>query len=201
MNIDQAVAAAAATPGPDVRQGRAIAHGVHKTRSTPDQESAYGTLRLPALSTLRLPDLVLYAHLLHVCSDERDQARLPRSVGRAVSDIAAGAMRPAHRALETPGRAGDQHGTDPIWRDAAGYETAAGIDRALQRAARALTDVALGADARVPIVIEQARRATVALTRATAATATDPMLVPEQLATGLGQPLAVYLIATEADAA
>jgi hypothetical protein len=190
MNIDQAVAAAAATPRPDVGRAyrRAIALGIHNTRCTPEQESAYGTLRLLTLTTLRLPDLMLYAHLLHVYSDAHDEARLPRPVVRAVSDIAAGALRLAHRALETHGRA-------------VHYETAAWIDRALQRTARALTDVALDADTRVPIVIEQARRATIALTRATAATAHDPMLVPEQLAVGLGQLLAVYLIATEAAAA
>jgi len=50
-------------------------------------------------------------------------------------------------------------------------------------------------------VIKQARRATIALTRATAATANDLMLVPGQLAAGLRRLLAVCLIATEMAAA
>ena len=50
----------------------------------------------------------------------------------------------------------------------------------------------------MPLVIEQARRAAIALRRATAATASDPIRVAEQLAAGLGQLLAVYLIASEA---
>ena len=90
-----------------------------------------------------------------------------------------------HRALETHGHA-------------VHYDTAAWIDQVIQHAGRELDDVALDDDAPVPIVIEQARRATIALTRATAATADDPMLVPEQVAAGLAHLLVVYLIATEA---
>jgi hypothetical protein len=187
MNIDQAVAAAAATRAPEVRRAyrRAVAHGIHNTQCTPEQESAYGTLRLLTLTTLRLPDLVLYAHLLHVYGDENDEGRLPRPVVRGVSDVAAGALRLAHRALETHGHAVQ-------------YDTAVWVDRVIEHAGRELDDVALDDDAPVPIVIEQVRRATIALTRATAATADDPMLVPEQVAAGLAHLLAVYLIATEA---
>jgi hypothetical protein len=187
MNIDQAVAAAAATRAPEVRRAyrRAVAHGIHNTHCTPEQESAYGTLRLLTLTTLRLPDLVLYAHLLHVYGDENDEGRLPRPVVRGVSDVAAGALRLAHRALETHGHAVQ-------------YDTAVWVDRVIEHAGRELDDVALDDEAPVPIVIEQVRRATIALTRATAATADDPMLVPEQVAAGLAHLLAVYLIATEA---
>ena len=48
------------------------------------------------------------------------------------------------------------------------------------------------------MALEETRSATVALTRATAATAGDRMLVPEQLADGLGHLLAIYLIARAA---
>jgi hypothetical protein len=44
------------------------------------------------------------------------------------------------------------------------------------------------------VALEEARSAAVALTRATAATAGDRMLVPEQVANGLGHLLAIYLI-------
>jgi hypothetical protein len=51
-------------------------------------------------------------------------------------------------------------------------------------------------DVEVPVLLDQARRGAIALTRAAAATADDPMLVPEELAYGLGHLLAIYLIAT-----
>jgi hypothetical protein len=45
--------------------------------------------------------------------------------------------------------------------------------------------------------LEQARLATLALTRATAATAHEPMLVPGLIADALGRLLVIYLIAVE----
>ena len=48
-----------------------------------------------------------------------------------------------------------------------------------------------------PRVIEQARRATIAPTGSTVATALDPVLLPEQFATGVGQLLDVQPIAAE----
>jgi len=49
-------------------------------------------------------------------------------------------------------------------------------------------------------VIARARRAAIALTCSTLATARDPMLVPGRFATGVGQLLGVFLIAAEAAA-
>jgi hypothetical protein len=49
----------------------------------------------------------------------------------------------------------------------------------------------------LPVALEQARLATLALTRATASTATEPMLVPGQIADALAHLLAIYLIAVE----
>ena len=187
MNLQRAVAAAAATRGTQAGRvyQRAIAHGAHNTQCTAEQERAYGTLRLLTLATLRLPDLMLYAHLLHVHGDEHDGRRPPRPVVRALSDVASGALRLAHRALETHAHA-------------VHYEAAGWVEWVVRHAGRELDVVALGDGAAAPILIEQARRATIALTRATAATASDPMLVPEQIAAGLGHLLAVYLVATEA---
>lgn len=184
MNLQRAVAAAAATRGTQAGRvyQRAIADGAHNTQCTAEQERAYGTLRL---LTLRLPDLVLYAHLLHVHGDEHDGRRLPCPVVRALSDVASGALRLAHRALETHARA--------VHDEAAGW-----VEWVVRHAGRELDVVALGDGAAAPILIEQARRATIALTRATAATASDPMRAPEQIAGGLGHLLAVYLVATEA---
>jgi hypothetical protein len=47
----------------------------------------------------------------------------------------------------------------------------------------------------MPVLIEQVRLATLALTRAAVATAEDRMLVPDQLAKTLGHLLVVYVIA------
>jgi hypothetical protein len=190
MNIDQAVAADAATPRADVVRAyrRAIAPGIFDPWRAPEEDSADGVLRLLTVTTLRLADLMYYAHLLHVYSDERDECRLARALARGVGDATAGALRLAHRALETHGRA-------------VGYETAAWIERALEHAVRALTDVEPDAGLPVPIVLDQARRAMLALSLASTATADNAMFMAGQLATGLGHLLAVYLIATEAAAA
>jgi len=47
------------------------------------------------------------------------------------------------------------------------------------------------------VALEQARLATLALTRATASTANEPMLVPGQIADALGHLLVIYMIAVE----
>jgi hypothetical protein len=49
----------------------------------------------------------------------------------------------------------------------------------------------------LPVALEQARLATLALTRATASTANEPMLVPGQIADALGHLFVIYLIAVE----
>lgn len=183
MSMRRAVAAAAATSRPELRrvyQG-AVAHGAHNTQCSTEQESAYGTLRLLTLTTLRLPDLLLYAHLLHVYDEDGDGADVPPAVVQGESDIAAGALRLA-RALETHAYA-------------VHYDTAAWVEWVVGHAGRDLDQVTPGNDAGMPILIEQARRATIALTRATAASGNDPMLVPEQIAVGLAHLLAMYLVA------
>ena len=170
---------------------RAIAQGAANTQCTAREERAYGALRLLTLATLRLPDLALYAHLAHVCDDEVAERNVQESPGaslvvlRAVSDISAGALRLAHRALESHGHELDC--TVSAWVTPA-------IDHAGERldAAPAEHEFVVG------VTLELARLATSALTRATAATAEDPMLVPDQIADALGLLLAVYLIASEA---
>jgi hypothetical protein len=49
----------------------------------------------------------------------------------------------------------------------------------------------------LPVMLDQARLARLALTRATASTASDPMLVPGQIANALAHLLAICLIAVE----
>jgi len=182
MNMNRAVVTAAAADESQLRRAysAAVAHGSRNTQCSASEERGYGTLRLLTLATLRLPDLSLYAHVLQVFDEDPDVERVPPVVVGAVRTISSGALRLAHRALETHARN-------------VGYETGVWVDRALEQAGAWLC---CEVDVEVPVLLDQARRATIALTRATAATADDRMLVPEELANGLGHLLAIYLIAT-----
>jgi len=186
MDVHRAVEAAAATSQPEMRCAYrgATEQGATNTGCTPDRERAYGALRLLTLATLRLPDLVLYAALTEVYDDEPAAGRVRRGVVGAVGDVAAGALRLTHRALEVHGQS--LHYAISVW-----------IDRALERAGSELDQHARDGECDVPVAVEQGRLATIALTRATVATACDPMLVPTA-ANGLGHLLAVYLIAIAA---
>jgi hypothetical protein len=186
MNISQAVAIADAADDAKLRRAyvAAIARGANNTLCTAEQEREYGTLRLLTLASLRLPDLVLYAHLLEGFADDPEVERVPPVVVNAVCGVAAGALRLAHRALET-------HGRD------VGYETGAWIDGALVQAGVELARHAGEIEEpEVSVVLDQSRLAAIALARATASTAGDRMRVPEEIARGLVHLLAVYLIAT-----
>jgi len=99
----------------------AVSHGADSTWCAAAQERGYGTLRLLTLATLRLPDLFLYTHVAQTFSEDPEVARVPRVVVDAVRVIAAGALRLAHRALET-------HASE------VGYGTGAWVDRALKQA-------------------------------------------------------------------
>jgi hypothetical protein len=185
MNISQAVATAAAADDAKLRRAyaAAIVRGANDTLCTAEQEREYGTLRLLTLASLRLPDLFLYSHLLEGFADDPEIERVPPVVVNAVRAVAAGAVRLAHRALET-------HGRD------VGYETGAWIDAALEYAGVELARNTGEIEPEVSVVLDQSRLAAICLARATASTAGDPMRVPEQIAHGLSHLLAVYLIAT-----
>ena len=182
MDLNQAVAVAAAANEPELRRAYAagVARGATNTQCTAEEERTYGTLRLLTLATLRLPDLFLYAHIVEVLATEADQERIPAVAVEAISTSVTGGLRLAHRALET-------HARD------VGYEVDAWIDRAVEHAG-ALLGSQVDADA--PMLLDQTRLAAIALTRATAATADDRMLVPDEVANGLAHLLAVYLVAT-----
>ncbi|MGH2886006.1 MAG: hypothetical protein ACRDPA_25475, partial [Solirubrobacteraceae bacterium] len=92
----------------------AVAHASN-TACRPDEERLHGTLRLMTLAILHLPDLAMIAQLMH--TDDED-----RVVMRVACDVAGGALRLAHPALQT-------HGRD------VGYEIGAWIDDALSTAA------------------------------------------------------------------
>ena len=179
MSINRAVAIAAAADQTELRSlyERAVSHGAANTLCTPEEERAYGTLRLLTLATLRLPDLYLYAHLLEALDEDPTIEPVPPLVTSRLCEIAAGALRLAHRALET-------HAHE------LGYETGAWVVRALERARTELCgDPEL-------VLVDQARRCAIALTRAIAATAGEAMLVPGELADGLARLLVLYVIAT-----
>jgi hypothetical protein len=92
-------------------------------------------------------------------------------------------MRLAHRALEV-------HALE-LW-----YCAQAWVERALDAAGEALQG-SEEIDGSLPVALDQARLAAIALTRATASTANDPTLVPAQIADALRHLLAIYLIGGE----
>jgi hypothetical protein len=168
---------------------RAVVEGAVNTQCSADQERGYGTLRLLTLATLRLPDLALYAHWAQVCDGRGDggAGRVSLVVLGAVGDVACGALRLAHRALERHCR---ERGDEPdAW-----------VTRAIDHTSQQLRqqpDRQVGAY-EVGVTLGLVRVAMVSLARATAATADDPRLVAEQLVDGLGDLFAVYLIARQA---
>ena len=127
MSVNRAVAIAAATDETGLRSSyeRAVSHGAANTLCTPEEESAHGTLRLLTLATLRLPDLYLYGYLLEAVDEDPSVEPVPPIVAWRLGEIAAGALRLAHRALEThahdlgyePGRVG-RAGAGARWRAA-----------------------------------------------------------------------------------
>jgi hypothetical protein len=143
------------------------------------EERGYGTLRLLTLAVLRLPDLVPYAHVAQACREDPEVERVPPVVVDAVRVIAAGTLRRVHRALET-------HASD------VGYEPDVWVDRAIEQPGARL---GRGVKGDVPELLDEARRAAIALTRATAARADERMLLPAELADGLAHLLTVYVAA------
>ena len=182
MSVNRAVAIAAAADRNELRSlyGQAVSHGAANTLCTPEEERAYGTLRLLTLATLRLPDLYLHAHLLDALDEDPAVEPVPPIVTSQLGGIAAGALRLAHRALETHA-------------DELGYARGAWVERALERARVQLCgDLA----SREWPLVDEARRCAIALTRAIAATAGEAMLVPGELVDALARLLVLYLIAT-----
>ena len=141
-------------------------------------------LRLLTLATLRLPDVALYGELLHCHAAEQRACCL---VAKTLIGASSGPVRLAHRALKM--HAGELGYRAEAWVqhavDGAGHEPSGRTER----------------EGDLPVALEQARLATLALTRATASTAKEPMLVPGQIADALSHLLVISLIAVEVAAA
>ena len=182
MSVNRAVAIAATIDETGLRSSyeRAVSHGAANTLCTPDEEREDGTLRLLTLATLRLPDLYLYGYVLEAVDEDRSVEPVPPIVAWRLGEIAAGALRLAHHALET-------HAHE------LGYEPGVWVERALEHARVQLSG---DLEREVRPLVGQARRCAIALTRAIAATAAEAMLVPGELADGLACLLGLYLIAT-----
>jgi hypothetical protein len=104
-------------------------------------------------------------------------------VAQSLIGASSGAMRLAHRALE-------MHASEVDYR----------ADAWVARAVDGTGDELCGPvcdDEALPVVLDRARLATLALTRATASTAYEPMLVPGQIADALAHLLVIYVIAVE----
>jgi len=181
MDMTEAVARAAAADEARLRRAYAagVAHGSVSTRCTAEEERTYSPLRLLTLAMLHLPDLAVCAYVLDVIVEEYELDRVREVLVEEVGATAAGALRLAHRALETHART-------------VGYGTGVWLERVLDYASASLCGQT---DPEAPVLLERARGAAVALTAATAATADDRMRVPEELAHGLADLLVVYLIA------
>jgi hypothetical protein len=104
-------------------------------------------------------------------------------VAQTLIGTSSGAMRLAHRALE-------MHALE------IGYRADAWVARAVDGTGDELCGT-VADDEALPVALDQARLATLALTRATASTAYEPMLVPGQIADALGHLFVIYLIAVE----
>jgi hypothetical protein len=190
VNLQRAVLVAGAASDAQLRESylRAVLEGAATTQCTVREERCCGTVRLLALAALRLPDLTLYAHWAQVCDDSCD-ARARRVVLRAVADLACGALRLVHRALERHCHDLDE-GSAAAW-----------VTRAIDHARERLHEHPGHRDFdthEVGVALGLARLAMLSLTRAIAATIDDQRLVCEQLAEGLGHLFAVYLIARQA---
>jgi hypothetical protein len=160
--------------------GRAVAFGVANTQCSSERERQFGALRLLTLATLRLPDVALYGELLHYYASERGACGL---VAQTLIGASSGAIRLAHRALE-------MHALE------FGYRADAWVEHAVDGAGDKLSG-SVADEPGLPVALDQARLATLALTRATASTANEPILVPGQIAAALGHLLVIYLIAVE----
>ena len=182
MSVNRAVVIAAAADQTELRSSyeRAVSHGAANTLCTPGEERAHGTLRLLTLATLRLPDLYLCGYLLEALEENSSVEPVPPTVTSRFGEITAGALRLAHRALES-------HAYE------LGYDPRAWVERALERAHAQLSG---DLEREERPLIDQARWCSIALTRAIAATAVEAMLVPGELADGLARLLALYVIAT-----
>ena len=102
----EAVARAAAADEARLRRAYAagVAHGAAITRCTAEEERTYSPLRLLTLAALHLPDLALYAYLLDLMDEDDELDQVRAMLAREVGATAAGALRLAHRVLETHAR-------------------------------------------------------------------------------------------------
>ena len=180
-----ALAASASADEVEYAYWAAIAEGRANTRCDAVGERAYGPLRLLALAGLRTPELALHAQLLGL----GDLHELDSLVLDAGCLFAAGTVRLLHRALEAHAAA-------------VGYSHLAWITHALARARRALNGLAFASiEGNATAIQDQLRVGARALSRAVAATAEDPMQVPDQIASALAHLLTVYLVASGAEPA
>ena len=159
----------------------AVAHGQASTLCAAEHERSEPTLGLLASAVARLPDLLLYAHLAQAADEPGGDGRVPEMVREMLLGVCAGTLRLAHRALEVHALTVE-------------FAVSAWVDRGVECAGRQLA-------AEQPddglVLVDAARQAAMALTGAIAATVEDAALVCEQLATGVGQLLATYVITSE----
>jgi hypothetical protein len=185
-DLQGAIAVAAGADVDEIERAywSAVAEGVVNTRCRAEREREHGPLRLLTLALLRLPDLIVQAHLLDVGAGESED--ILDVVLQGVCDTSAGALRLSHRALEAHA-------------DAVRYDPDAWVKHALERARAALVAIEpTWIEGTAAIAQGQARRTAIALTRGAAATADDGVAVPDEIASALAHLLTLFMIASEA---
>ena len=178
--IHEAVASAAAVGNDELRRmyWLAVAHGGAITLCGADQERSERAVGLLALAAVRLPDLILYAHLAEAADEDDGPVALAEEVCEPLLSICSATLRLTHRALEALAL---QLWFDmPVW-----------VERSVEQAEAQLS---AEADTQMPVLVDQARQAALALTAAIAAIDNDHILVCEQITTSLGHLLGLYVI-------
>jgi hypothetical protein len=186
---------------------RALALGVAERQCRrADARPGPRVLRLLAFAGVRLPEVTLYAELLH--ADAGAQA-VVYQLAPALLGVTAGAMELADRGLQAHAR---EFGYRvDVWLeravDGAGDELLMRSPR-MEALMEEVGDVCVDGcwddlpedgwfAPRPPLVVDQAQLATVALARAMAASVSDPVRVPGEIAEAIAHLLAIYLVALE----
>lgn len=180
--MEEAIAKATTVTLAELRRAyaAAIAHGQTSTLSAPEQERSAAALGLLACTAMRLPDLLLYAHLVQAFDEDADRDRIPECVAETLLGICAGTLRLAHRALQ-------------VHAQTVGFCMQAWVDRGLEGAERRLS---AGMVAEPAALIDEARQAALAVTGAIAVVGVDRMRVCEQLASSIEHVLGIYMVAS-----
>lgn len=158
----------------------AVAYGANDTRASREVEASHDAIEMLAFTLNRIPDIAICAHAIETVGVCRSDHLL--GVTDGIHRRVAGAVRLLHRATTIHARA-------------LGYDPAAWRLQALQHAS-AVLELAAEHDAVNPsAAADQARTATIALTRAIVSASRDRLALPGHMAEAMGSLLALHALA------